>query len=137
MNITLENGKYTVTDEGASGLRSLRYGEEWRDLCGDGLVYSMASRIENLTASEKEISDAYLRIRTMLDAFDTAPGGTDRFEVTEKKLRSLMSFALHIHTLVCTCKTEHELATEVGIACYSEDLMLCDIARREYQILTS
>lgn len=48
LRVNVYDGKYTVimTDDG--GLRALRYGEEWRDLCGDGLVLALAHEIENL-----------------------------------------------------------------------------------------
>lgn len=37
-----EDGKYTVTfDEQSGALKALRYGDEWRDLSGDKLVYCM------------------------------------------------------------------------------------------------
>jgi hypothetical protein len=40
--------------------------------------------------SEKNLSDAYLRIRELLNAYDTQAGGADRFEVTERKLKELI-----------------------------------------------
>ena len=50
-NIELENGKYKVIDElGKESPRfyALRDGEEWRDLTGDKLVYSMFCEIIRL-----------------------------------------------------------------------------------------
>lgn len=45
MRIELAEGKYTyINDEGAQ--RALRYGEEWRDLTGDNLIYWMGVEIE-------------------------------------------------------------------------------------------
>ncbi len=46
--ITIENGKYTVIQEKTGNLKALRYGKEWRDCCGDGLIYALASEIETL-----------------------------------------------------------------------------------------
>lgn len=38
--IELENGKYTVyIEKGSNNFKALRYGEPWRDLCGDNLIY--------------------------------------------------------------------------------------------------
>jgi len=37
--LELENGKYTVYQEKQGSLKALRYGEPWRDLCGDNLVF--------------------------------------------------------------------------------------------------
>lgn len=49
MNITVANGKYTVlADEKFTDFRALRYGEEWRDLCGDGLILALCHEIEEL-----------------------------------------------------------------------------------------
>jgi len=45
---------------------------------------------EKILAYERELRAAYVRIRTLLAAFDTKPGGTDRFEVTEKRLKELI-----------------------------------------------
>lgn len=49
MDIRLADGKYRLlqNDDG-TGLRALRYGEEWRDLTGDNLVSELGHRIEEL-----------------------------------------------------------------------------------------
>lgn len=46
--INLENGKYKVEHENGSNFKALRYGEDWRDLTGDGLVLALVQRIEEL-----------------------------------------------------------------------------------------
>lgn len=47
--IELNGGKYTyVFDQGKQ--YALRYGEPWRDLTGDNLVYWMAAKIQELEA---------------------------------------------------------------------------------------
>lgn len=47
MKIDLDDGKYTyVMDNGKQ--YALRYGEPWRDLCGDKFVYAMACMIQGL-----------------------------------------------------------------------------------------
>lgn len=51
-----------------------------------------AKEIEKWRVAEKEISDAYLRIRKLVGAWDTQKGGADRFEVTESAIRKLVSF---------------------------------------------
>ncbi len=43
----------------------------------------------DLKKSEKELSDAYLRIRELVGAWDTNHGGENRFELTEKKIADL------------------------------------------------
>lgn len=53
-SITVADGKYTVQHENGANLRALRYGEPWRDLVGDNLVYWMACRIEELEKESHE-----------------------------------------------------------------------------------
>lgn len=48
MNVTISNGKYTIIQDGDGKLKALRYGEEWRDCTGDGLIYSLAAEIQRL-----------------------------------------------------------------------------------------
>ena len=48
MRVTVYDGKYTVVWEPPGELRALRYGDEWRDLCGDGLVLALAMEVEEL-----------------------------------------------------------------------------------------
>ena len=50
MNITLDNGKYTVVCKDNGSLEALRYGEPWRDLTGDNLILALCQRIEKLEA---------------------------------------------------------------------------------------
>lgn len=40
--VDLEGGKCTVVMPNNGGLHALRYGEPWRDLTGDKLVYALA-----------------------------------------------------------------------------------------------
>ena len=61
-NIELENGKYKVIDElGKESPRfyALRDGEEWRDLTGDKLVYSMFCEIIRLKEKLLELSPKF------------------------------------------------------------------------------
>lgn len=58
--IDLADGKYTVMHNNGANLRALRYGESWRDLTGDNLVYYMACRIEELEQAIQEIKDAHV-----------------------------------------------------------------------------
>lgn len=46
---------------------------------------------EEQRASEKELSDAYLRIRSLVGAWDTNHGGENRFEMTEKAVADLLA----------------------------------------------
>lgn len=48
--IELDNGKYTVVydETNSHPEKCLRYGEEWRDLVGDNLIFWLCKRIEEL-----------------------------------------------------------------------------------------
>lgn len=48
VGVTVENGKYTVKQDADGRLTALRYGEPWRDCCGDGLIYALAAEVESL-----------------------------------------------------------------------------------------
>lgn len=57
LNITVEDGKYTLVMPHAGPLHALRYGEEWRDLTGDNFVLSLGQEIERLRTALKEITE--------------------------------------------------------------------------------
>lgn len=59
-----------------------------RELATEDAIAEVA-KLREIAASEKELSAAYLRIRAKLGAWNTAPGGVDRFEVTEAALDRL------------------------------------------------
>lgn len=48
MRVEVENGKYTYVFKPDGGSHVLRYGEEWRDVTGDKMVYCMAAEIQEL-----------------------------------------------------------------------------------------
>ena len=55
----------------------------------EAVIALKAERDEAMRAA-KEVSDAYLRVRKLLGAWDTQPGGADRFEVTERAITKLL-----------------------------------------------
>jgi len=48
LNVSIHDDKYTVIQDDQGRLRALRYGEEWRDCCGDNLVYWLAVEVQEL-----------------------------------------------------------------------------------------
>jgi len=53
--IHVADGKYTVVLNNKQGtFRALRYGEEWRDCCGDNLIYWLAVELDD---ARKEIME--------------------------------------------------------------------------------
>lgn len=72
--IELYDGKYTVilTDNGKR-FRALRYGEEWKDLAGDGMVLSMFYKIQELEEENK----------TMKNRLEISPQGDDKIDELE------------------------------------------------------
>lgn len=57
LDVTVADGKYTVRQNVTGKLYVLRYNEPWRDLCGDGLVYSLAAEVEILREEIKSLKD--------------------------------------------------------------------------------
>ncbi|WP_313329432.1 hypothetical protein [Comamonas sp.] len=52
--ISLDDGKYTVIfafGDAPFRFEALRYGDKWRDLCGDKLVLAMFNRIQELESA--------------------------------------------------------------------------------------
>ncbi len=48
LSVTVYDGKYTVIQENTGNVKALRYGEEWRDCCGDGLILALAQEVQSL-----------------------------------------------------------------------------------------
>jgi hypothetical protein len=46
LNLTVADGKYTVQRGPQTNLRALRYGEPWRDLVGDNLIFYLAFELQ-------------------------------------------------------------------------------------------
>jgi hypothetical protein len=53
--ITFADGKYTILIKQTGGLECLRYGEPWRDLTGDGMVYSLACALSEARDTIEEL----------------------------------------------------------------------------------
>lgn len=58
--LDVADGKYSVYQERFGSIMALRYGEPWRGLCGDNLVFNMMV----------ELIDAKEKIKNALDAMD-------------------------------------------------------------------
>lgn len=54
------------------------------------LMAALAER-DAFKAADREVSDAYLRIHNLVKSFDTKPGGSDRFELTERRVKGLIA----------------------------------------------
>ena len=54
LSVSVGNGKYTIKQDERGRLYALRHGEEWRDLCGDGMVYVLAAEVETLRQKIKD-----------------------------------------------------------------------------------
>lgn len=79
-------------------------------------IEPLLGRIAELTKAEKELSDAYLRIRELVGAWDTNHGGENRFEVTENKIKELEAENIRLKNRVCVKihPREKELESLVG-----------------------
>lgn len=54
LEVSVEDGKYTVIMESDGRLHALRYGEPWRELSGDKFVYCLAAELDQ---SRNEVAD--------------------------------------------------------------------------------
>lgn len=54
--ISLDNGKYTIVYNKTNSFpeKVLRYGEEWRNVVGDNLIFWLCAEIERLREVNKE-----------------------------------------------------------------------------------
>lgn len=46
LNVSVADGKYRVIMKESGELTALRYEEEWRDCCGDNLIYNLAAELQ-------------------------------------------------------------------------------------------
>jgi hypothetical protein len=53
------------------------------------LCRTLEKELAEALEAEKEVSNAYLRVRALLKAYDTNHGGENRFEVTENCIKEL------------------------------------------------
>ena len=56
LSVTVYDGKYTVILPANGGLKALRHGKEWRDLCGDGLVLALAQEVDKLRETNETLT---------------------------------------------------------------------------------
>lgn len=54
-------------------------------------IRKLECELRELRKSEQELSDAYLRIRELVEAWETSLGGANRFEITEAAIRKLIT----------------------------------------------
>ncbi len=52
LNVDVCDGKYTVIQDKRGGIVALRYGNVWRDCCGDGLILALAQEVRELREKE-------------------------------------------------------------------------------------
>lgn len=70
-----EDGKYTVTfDEQSGALKALRYGDEWRDLSGDKLVYCMPAAHADAQAEIARLRGALERAVSFVQHAEVSSG---------------------------------------------------------------
>lgn len=46
LDVTVSEGKYRVVQDEQGCMTALRYGEPWRDCCGDNLIYCLATELQ-------------------------------------------------------------------------------------------
>lgn len=72
---TFSDGKYTVIFHDSGKSKALRYGEEWRDLTGDGLVLAMLQDYDDLKEQyefqTRQVADLQTQISELREVIDT------------------------------------------------------------------
>lgn len=53
--LTLEDGKYALVLHPDGKFEALRYGQPWRDLCGDKMVLCLMQRIQALESQVEDL----------------------------------------------------------------------------------
>ena len=74
------------------------------------LVKEKAARqeAEQRLSKSKELSDAYLRVRSLVNAWDTKEGGSDRFEVTERHIKEIIAARKQAEAALATLTAERD-----------------------------
>ena len=73
LNVTVGDGKYTVQQDDGGRLTALRYGEPWRDWCGDGLIYQLAAEVQNLREEFAESRSRARKLENFIKEYETKP----------------------------------------------------------------
>jgi len=73
--VILENGKYEVSHDNGTNFHARRFGEKWRDLSGDGLIFALVSRVEQLEKlfnepTQEMVQAGLAEVQRMLDEWD-------------------------------------------------------------------
>lgn len=89
-SVTLDDGKYTVehVDAPDYSFKALRHGEEWRDLCGDGLVLAMFERICELEQVGSVMAQDYANAIDAMDHEDEADESRILLETWRQAVKS-------------------------------------------------
>ena len=58
LSVSVNNEKYTVQQDRKGMLTALRYGEPWRDCCGDGLILTLVQEISGLRAKLRSLGES-------------------------------------------------------------------------------
>lgn len=66
LSVSVNDGKYTVVLEADGKLHALRYGEVWRDLVGDNLVYSLAYELDEERSKNAQLEAEIERLKNEL-----------------------------------------------------------------------
>ena len=79
--IELDNGKYTIYKTDSGAMTAHRYGEPWRELTGDNLVFSLFNRVRDL---EDELNKVDKKKDSILYKLARIVRGTDCIHPTNR-----------------------------------------------------
>lgn len=89
--LDFEGGKYTVIHENGCNFKALRYGEEWRDLVGDGLVLAIVQEHEDVLVENQRLRQALKQIIEI--EFEQYGGDWDEIEQAQEIAKSALEYS--------------------------------------------
>jgi hypothetical protein len=89
MEVPVANNKYTVIQDATGRLKALRYGEPWRDCCGDNLVFYLAAELAEARLQITMLEAMKRRLQDMVPLFEEARDALPAISTTSARLRGI------------------------------------------------
>lgn len=100
--VELLGGQYTYIRYKNGGQEALRYGDKWRNLTGDGFVYSLGAKVEELAAELERVQAELLTSKEHLDSTNIACNKAEK-ERDELK-RQVEELNQQLETALCQAR---------------------------------
>lgn len=98
MKLYLDEGKYTITIEGAE-IKAYRYGEEYRDFAGDKFIYSLVmGSLDKSLEIDSHLTTIDVLLKALCKVSEWPDGGSD---YGQKKIKVFAKSVLEDIGYVC------------------------------------